>query len=291
MSFNIPFRSVGGSISKFPPMPEPLKNEGFISSLGNITPHKGTLIDNLFIPLNFSVVNNGQIDGKLAGSIIWTVFADDINAAADGYLSESAFWYDSVNDRLYVFCLDTGTTPDTLYTAYITLETGAITNIGSGQFSTDPTAPTVIGNITISRPNIDSGDFTLICNDRTIVIDEGDGSEVSNVASENTSDGSVIVGTYTTLDGTITLDNIKQISTTNEAQISLSRNKLSSVVPIPTMNLFATTMNSVVYAMPWGDKVKIRADAGTSNSPILRTFNRTKFDEWLQLVADYGGLA
>lgn len=279
----------GGSISNFPPRPSPLFNDGFLSTEGDRIPHKGTLIDGVKIPTGFNTGAAGSYSGMLAEVTIWTVDAADINAAADGFIGIVSCWYDSVNDRLYIFGLDIGTTPATIYTGYITLETGAVTSVGGVQLTSDPSVPSSIGIVTVSRTAIDSGNFTLFFNDRTVVIDESNGSEVSSVASVNITNG-FDVGTYATLDGTITLDNI-DVAADNSTHARLTRNKLSLIIPLPVVNLFCTFDVLLVRAVAWGDKVKIYRETGTGDLAILRTFDRTEFDAWLQDVANYGGLA
>jgi len=121
------FFAAGTSPWAFPAQPFPLNDEGLLWNDGNIIPHKGTLIDSVEIP----IVSTGNFQGRLGTSVIWTVTPANINAAVDNWTGIYTIWYDSVQDRLYTFGLDTTTAPDTLYLAYITLETGAITNVGN----------------------------------------------------------------------------------------------------------------------------------------------------------------
>ena len=269
-----------GSISKFPPIPQPLKDDGFqgnTNQKGYTIPHKGTAINQVTIP----AATNSLWVGSLNGVNIWSVSTANINAAADNWLGESSCWYDSVNDRLYVFCIDTTTTPDTLYTAYITLETGAVTNIGSAQFSVDPSSHTVIGNCAVSRTAIDSGNFTLHALDRTIVIDENTGAELSNVAEIEAT-----LGQYATLDGTAFFN--MSYNSDTAGKITVGRGRFTSTAPSPSYVIASDLVS--VYALPWGNKVKMYRNS-SGFSIMLRTFDRVEFDAWLQLVADYGGLA
>ncbi len=207
MAINIPYASGGGSIYLQPKPPTPLKDDGFISTNDETIAHKGTLVDNIEFP-EFGAGN--PIVGKLADVTVWTVSPSNINAATNRYYgSGTCCWYDSVNDRLYVFASDSATTPRTLYTAYITVETGAVTNIGSVQLTTDPLSADDRGTALCQRSSIDSGNFTLQFRDRTIVINESTGAEVSNVAALDTGN----VGGYSTLDGSVYIVSFNSDST------------------------------------------------------------------------------
>lgn len=277
----------GGSPYPFPTMPIPLKDEGFLSDTENVIPHKGTLIDNIELPTTFGVTATGDYEGRLGASVIWTVTGTDLNALVNGYVGVWSSWYDSVNDRLYIFGYDTSLT--VVYTAYIVLETGALTNIGALTFSTTPSSVNVAGQISIHRPAIDSGNFTMFASDRTVVINESTGAEVSNVASTNVT-GNTSVGTYVTLDGLILLDRYAHPSNFDAAYISLSRGGNSAFVPAPTV-LFTNIGTSISHVIGWGDKVKTFEFGTGTSTPILRTFLRSEFDDWITAIADFGGLA
>ena len=279
----------GGDSFPFPTMPLPLKNEGYISDTANYIPHKGTAINNLSLPTAFSTTATGDIEGVLDTSVVWTVTPANINAAVDGLLSIVSFWYDNTNDRLWVWGVDTGTTPDTLYTCYITLETGTVTNVGSAILTTDPSALDAISTCAVHRPTISSGNFTLYFQDRTVVINESTGAEVSNVASTNAT-GSVQVGSYTTADGLITFEKFAWGTNTSN-KLHITRNSNSAIVPVP-INSSAIALFATSSVIAWGDTVKLYA-AGTTSSGLatLKTFNRVEFDAWLHSIADFGGLA
>lgn len=274
----------GGAVNAFPPVPAPLKNEGLIWNDGNILPHPGTLIDSVETPFSSSTQ---PYQGRLGASIIWTVNHTDIDAAVDGWVGVYSVWYDNVNDRLYVFGLDTGTTPDTLYTAFITLETGAVTNVGNVQLSTDPLTPTAVDHCAVSRSAIDSGNFTLVFEDRTVVINESTGAEVSNVASANVTEANSI-GSYATLDGSVFLGVINSFNA--ESQVNVTRGGNTCRIPAPA-GIIANTSVLTAVALPWGDKVKILDKGGNTNRAMTRTYLRADFDTWLSKVADFGGLA
>jgi len=277
--------SKGGSPWSFPKIPFPLNGDGLVWKEGETFPHKGTLINSITTPYNG---NTQPYVGKLGTTTVWTVNVTDINAAADQWIGVYSNWYDDINDRLYVFAVDTATTPDTLYTAYITLETGAVTNVGNVLLTTDPVLPTTAGHCGVFRTAIDSGNFTLFFRDRTIVINESTGAEVSNIASTNTTE-STQFGNYVTLDGTVSLFRIINGSA-NSSYVELTRSKNSVRVPMPEA-LLGNVTAAVIVVSPWGDKVKLFEGAGTANSPMLRTFLRSDFDSWLSAVADFGGLA
>jgi hypothetical protein len=271
----------GGSPYPFPEMPEPLQDEGRAFVASNIIPHKGTLIDNIVMPSAFGTGATGDMSGRLNTSVVWTVNATDINAACDGFLCVNAHFYDSVNDRLYVFGVDTATTPDTIYTAYITLETGAITNVGSATLSTDPGTRSTAEQCAVGRPSVSSGNFSLYFSDRTIVINESTGAEVSNDASVNV-EGSAPVGHYVSADGTLL--GFRLITSSNATYVSRG----GRTAYIPTPQPYITTSQAV--ALPWGDKVKVFSNS-TATVVTLRTFNRAEFDAMLSAMADFGGLA
>ena len=279
--------SAGGSPWRFPQLPEPLTGEGRVFNQGNIIPHGGTLIDNVELPTAFSTGATGDIVGNLNTSAVWTVNATDINAAADGFNSVASFWYDSTNDRLYVFALDTGTTPDTLYTAYITLETGAVTTIGNAQFGTDPTAASTEGRCAVERGAIASGNFILHYADRDITINATTGAEVANVAAVNVSENGII-GNYVTLDGTITFSTIGAQSA--NSQVILTKGGQQARVSMPD-SVIAGTDSATMRVSNWGDKVKLYAATVSTNRILMRTFLRADFDAWLQDIMKLGGQA
>ena len=277
----------GGSPWAFPAQPFPVNNDGFVSNTGNIIPHNGTLVNQVTIPVAFSTTSSGDLRGLLNNSLVWSVNATDINAAADGFLGTYSFHYDNVNDRLYVFAVDTGTAPDTYYTAYITLETGAVTNVGNVQVTTDPSNPTVQGHLTVGRAAVDSGDFTLTFDNRTIVLDETNGSEVSNDASTNISESQGI-GSYVSLDGTDFMDQMVN-GTANASYMIMTRSGNSVFLSMPEA-IFANSTSVTLRAISWGDKVKFIDVGGAANERLTRTFLRTEFDAWLVLVGNFGGL-
>jgi len=277
----------GSSPFPFPQIPTPLVDEGFMAAAANRIPHNGTLVDNIKLPNGFATSVTGSYEGYLGNTLVWTVSPTDLNAACDGFWGIQALWYDSVNDRLYVFGVDSATTPDTIYTAYITLETGAVTNVGSALLTSQPTSPTTIANTNVHRTAIDSGNFTIYAQDRTIVINESTGAEVSNVASTNAY-GSVQVGTYTTLDGTIRVHRVEQGSDSNDGRTLMTKNGNSWTIQTPNPLLGA----AACYFYSWGDVVKVSLGTSTSTTNgLLRTFNRSQFDAWLQEVAKFGGIS
>lgn len=276
----------GGSAYPFPTMPTPVSDGGRVFIQGNRIPHKGTLIDNIYIPTAFVNTTNGTIVGRLNSSVIWSVDSADINASCDGFLGVFSYWYDDINDRLYVFGLDVGTTPDTVHTAYITLETGAVTGVGSDQLSVDPTSLNTAGRCAVNRTNIDSGNFTLICQDRTIVINESTGVEVSNVASQNV--GAItIVGALATSDGTTTLGTINYTAD-DKSYITINKGGNGVFISMPIgMGNPVVASN---FAIPWGSHVKVFGNATTNGGAIQRTFLKTDMDDWIALLATFGGL-
>lgn len=288
MAITVPSSSGGGSPWAFPTQPFPLNDEGYITSDGNMIPHKGTLINNVSIPLAFSTSATGDIIGLLGTATVWTINATDINALCDGFLGAFGFWYDNINDKLYVFAVNTGTSPATYYTAYITLETGVITNIGNVQVSTNPTAATTAAELAIVRGAVDSGNFTLTFKDRTIVINESTGAEISNVASANTTESKKI-GSYASLDGTTFLNEIIT-STVDNSYMIMTRSNNTALIPMPSAT-FTNSNSPTIRCLPWGDKVKFFEIVGGTFEQLTRTYLRVDFDAWLKLAGNFGGLA
>lgn len=284
MSFDMPYKTGGGSPWSFPTIPAPLKDDGLVVSHGNRIPHKGLLVDNIWVKGD----TQGGYTGFLGKTQVWVVTRHDIDEKLYGFVGRAtSCWYDSVNDRLYVFGYRFASDVYTFYTAYITLETGTVINIGAADMTVTPTTLKKNTDMTVSRATIDSGDFTLTFSDRTIVLDELTGAELSNVASANTTEAGPI-GSYATLDGAIHLGGIKHVSASN-GTLHLTRKQKTVTMAIPD-NLFCTASELEIILISWGDKVKTHA--GTAGAvPMLRTFLRTEFDTWLHKVADYGGLA
>lgn len=276
-----------GGAFPFPAIPTPLTNDGYQSATANRIPHNGTLVDNIKIPSAFNITGTGDFDGYLGNTLVWSVGADDLNAACDGFLGIQSCFYDSVNDRLYVLGIDTATTPYTYYLAYITLETGAVTNIGNAQFSTDPAGATISSGPSINRTAIDIGNFTIISSDRTIVINESTGAEISNVAGG----AGATPGSYATADGTIYLYRVFYNSTESCGAVNLTKDGQFLSIPAPQPLVSNALVGTTINVLPWGDKVKLLADTTTTNAGILRTFNRSQFDAWLQEVAKFGGVS
>jgi hypothetical protein len=286
MAIEVGAPSASGSIWPMPPIPTPI-SDGELSMTANIIPHNGTLINQVEMPTAFSTTATGDYVGILSGATIWTVNATDVNAACDGWCAIVSHWYDSVNDRLYVFGLDTGTTPDTIYTAYITLEDGVVTPLGSAALSAQPASVITINQCATNRAAIDSGNFTLKFNDRTIALNESNGAEISNVASVNVTQTST-VGAYTTLDGTITLSNV-QYSASPDGYIIVTRNGISARIALTYNASFQVNLNTN-YFSNWGDKAKFASTSTATNALISRTWLREEFDEWLALLCDYAGI-
>jgi hypothetical protein len=115
-----------------------------------------------------------------SGATIWTVTHTNINAAADGWCP--AEFLDTIDNALWVFALDSGTSPPTTYVAKIALANGAITNVGSFQ-------STRIGQVgCVRRATMGSGNLLLYVNSTgngaiyKLEISTTDGSLVSETA-------------------------------------------------------------------------------------------------------------
>lgn len=288
MTIEVGGASSGGSIWPMPPVPALYGPDGALSDIAHTIPHNGTLVNQVQFPDSYTTAATGDYVGLLDAVTVWTVSCTDINAACDGFLNIISHWYDSVNDRLYVFGIDTGTTNDTIYTAYIVIETGAVTNIGNFALTNQPVQVNTINETSTSRPAIDSGNFTLFFDDYTVVVNESTGAEVSNVASVNVT-GSNQIGVYTTLDGTIHLSSLLNF-TTPDSYFIISRGGVSIRIATKYNLLFSTNALSSVKFSNWGDKVKVFHNAATANVSMMRTFLRSDFDAWLVLMCDYAGL-
>ena len=272
----------GGKDFNQPNFPNAVVDGSYFSLDKRAIQHNGTLIDTVRMP---ATANSGTFDGMLNGSVVWTVTRTDVNASTNNWFASGcSIWYDDINDRLYVFALDTTTTPDTLYTAYITLETGAVTNVGNVQLTTDINSPTSIGVACCYRSAIDSGDFTFYHADRTVVIDESDGSEVSNTARTDPFPAAPsFAATYVTDDQEI----FTGIYTVDYIQIS--SNSLSAVIRSPiNEHMYGTGASLVLYATRWGDKVKFFSD--NSNRYNIKTANQSDYDKFVHDMAKFAGL-
>jgi hypothetical protein len=291
MSLIIPY-ATSSAVWPFPAVPEPIlgpDGNGQMHWRYNTIPHNGTLVNQVRIPTAFGFgASANEYEGLLSESSVWTLDASDVNVACSGFVGVCTSWYDDVNDRLYIFALNTGTTPDTIYTAYITLETGAITNVGNVQFSTDPTGAGTLSNVAIGRSAIDSGNFVLRFIDRTVTINESTGAEVSNIAESNRT-GIYLPGSYTTLDGTITMAYVQQFNDGN-GYIELIRNGIGTRVSIKYFLGFTAASATAARPMNWGSLVKMYGSTTGAYNPMVRTFDRTAFDAWLAEVAAFGGI-
>ena len=269
----------------FPKVPDPVINDGYVISAPNRVPHPGTNIDNVGLPVVFGTGSNGHYYGYLGTTQVWNVQAVDLNAACDGFLGTQVCWYDNVNGQLWIFALDTAASPNTLYTAYITVETGVLTNVGNVTLTTQPTDANGYGTVNVYRPTASAGNFTFRFSDRTIIIDDADGSEVSNVAQNNSTAG-LNAGLYSSADGTISVYRIA--SNSGRSIITLAYNGENIIVPCPTPTIISIT--ATIYFIPWGDKVKAVANANGVGADNLKTFNRTEFDIWLRRLLNLGGV-
>ena len=268
--------SSGGSPYLTPALPTPLTGVGYPSTSEDTIVHNGTLVNNVTFPS----VATGVFTGKLADVTVWTVDSSDINASAVGYYGAGrACWYDSVNDRLYVFAYDSGTTPDTLYTAYITVETGAITQVGNVQLSVDLFSTTE-RSTAVHRDAIDSGNFTLENRQRIVVIDSATGAEVSNVAR---SPSLLAVMTYVTQDGLT----FASAMTEGTHLMQITKGGINTEVPLVPYMLGGDS--NILDPIRWGDMVVMLPQQPVD--AIFRAFDVTEFDEWLAKMADLGGLA
>lgn len=289
MTIEVGGAAAGGAISSLPAFPSPIIGpDGELGIDGPVLPFDGTLVNQIKVPTGYSTAATGDYVAYLSGVTVWTINATDINAACDGFLGIVSQIYDSVNDRLYVFAVDAGTSPYTCYTAYITMETGAITNVGNFQFAVNPGSYQTIAGAAPTRLAIDSGNFTLKFTDRTVEIDSITGLSVLDVASINRT-GANFPGTYTTLDGTVGVSLLLYFGTP-DGYFVITRNGISARVAHAYQYNFASSAASAgVYASNWGDKVKLHTPSGVQVS-VIRNFLRTDFDDWLIALADYAGI-
>lgn len=279
----------GGSAAyPFPQMPRPLNGEGFLHSDANIIPHNGTLIDNVELPTSFALSSSGEIRGWLGETMIWSVVATDWDATCDGFIGQQAIWYDHLNDRVYVWALDSGI--GRFFGGYVTLETGAVTLLAAFTPASVPTNATISGAVGISRAVVSSGDFVLWFLDRKMTINDS-GGLLSDVTAANTSETRRI-GSYVTFDTPLVHLNIFQYDDAGNNFVELTVGANSVRVPIP-LPLTANATNPAFFTnvVPWGDKVKLLGgNSFTSDTSILRTFDRAQFDFWVHSIARFGGL-
>ena len=270
----------GGSPFLQPALPTPLTNVGYpnLAQTENVV-HAGTLINNVTLPTGAT----GQYVGRLADSTIWSVATTSLGASVDSWFIFDMCWYDSVNDRLYVFGLNTGTHPDTVYTSYITLETGVVTNVGSDQLSTQPLDATAQYSGHVTRPFIDSGNFTLQTKGHVIVIDENTGTEVSNDVLPTVTTG---MGTYTTDDGTATLQRITVTTGYTNATV-INADRVVNIVPMLKGQAVSNKASSILTALRWGDHVVMYM--ATTDISFFQAYPLAEFDDWVKEMAALGG--
>jgi len=276
--------SGGASPWNTPQLPAPLVSGGYIRSDGPNVPHSGTLIDNVEFP---EIVGSGSFIGRLAESTVWTVAFSDVNANVDNWLGAGAIgWYDSVNDRFWAWGYDSTTAPDTLYTFYITLETGVVTNVGNTPFAVDPADRALNSGVSVFRSAEDTGNFTLTFSDRTIVINESTGAFVSDVAATNTSNGEK-AGTYVTADGLITSGVVTVPTTANGSSINITKGQQTAVISLPD-GLGLGAVGTSTTALRWGGEVRIISSGGTTSN--YKAFKLTEWDAHLLAMSKNGGL-
>lgn len=269
--------SGGGAWGALPSPPKAVL-DGRVVIQGDRIPVNATAIDNMSLTTSYT--------GYLNTTAIWTVTAVNVNAAADGFMSSGyANWYDSVNKRLYVFAYNNATTPDTVYLAYITIETGAITNIGSFQFSTEPLSPT---QCVIDRAAIDSGDFILYFIDRTVIVNSTTGAETANNANANfetATNGAFYVKSGVFFMSALVAENA--VTAGGNALRYIVNNKVvySSV---ESRWIGSTNASGDVYFLRWGDKVKCFSPVN-STFYTMRTFEYVDFQPWLESTLNYLG--
>ena len=277
----IPLGSGGGSPYNQPNFPDAV-SDGVYFDLGkNAILHNGTNIDTILLP----ALSTGFFEGTLRDLGVYSVLTSSVNASVNAWLSTGgAIWYDSINDRVYIFGVDTATTPDTLYTAYFNPENGGVTNVGSVQLTNQPNDVTSIGCACVTRANIDSGDFTLDFADYTIVIDSTDGSEVSNTARTTAfPTAPSFQATYKTIDGTLFTGVI------TSGYMNMANNTDSVQYRLPVVeDMYGRGPNIAIYMVRWGNFVKIFSSE--NNRYNVRTFNLVDFDTWVMDFADFAGI-
>lgn len=272
--------SGGGYVNQFPQVPKPISGDGFFSSQPYRIPHKGTLVNNIKL-------NATEFSGYLDNSAVWSVVPSNINGACDYFLGDMTCVYDSVNDRLFVFGVDSGTTPITVYTSYITLETGVVTSLGRAKLSANPTGFANIGCAAAWRQSETTGNFRLYFGDRVVEISDNDGSEISNTTRPAYPDYSSL---HTSEDESVQFGYYQFSSSVAVIGMYVKGQfvKLGCVEALlsgPGFNGDA----EYLFALPWGDKVKmIRQTAGNLGQGP-KTYNRAEFDTWVKDLATYAG--
>ena len=288
MGLNVILAPAKSAYSNVPAVPKPLTGEGYPSEQTGLIAHPGTLIDGVLFESTTS------IRGRLKNVNVWQVVGTDISPYVDAIIARGiSNWYDGVNDRLYIFGLDKGPAPNTLYTSYITLETGALTNLGSTQLTADFTpssgTPTV-GDMHVNRVAEDSGNLTLSTTAETVVISSTNGSEVSHTIETNSTE-STKLGNYVTADGTIYCSTTMESYTNQLGAVTVTKSGVSTRVPMLRSTFTGGSQNTEfnIYVMLWSDKVKT-VHTNAASVPILKTFERSAFDKWVEEVAARGGL-
>jgi len=272
--------SGGGDPTSFPVMPIPLVDGGWQDRDAWNISHNGTIVNNITLPHN----TGASINGKFEDTVIWSVSVTDIHANADvWYGAASGFWYDDINDRLYTFVGDTGTSPATLYIAYITLETGVVTLLNNQQLTISPSDALDSKKACVTRENISSGNFTLFMRNMEVEIDSSGNiiSETARVVS-----GYSTIGSYISKDG-LRLVDVYESSDNKGFRFSVG-NLAEIRVPKPPGVLMSSS-GTEVFPVQWGSKIKMISRA--QNQFHLETFNKTEFEAWLRQIATFGGIS
>lgn len=216
---------------------------------------------------------------------IWQVNKGNIDSSVNYWAG--AVWLDRTDEKLWVWAVDTDTTPDTYYLANIALSDGTITQVGSCQPG-DGLFNYYRTTYYTERAEMGSGDLTIRDGEQQIVISTTDGSIVTP-ATQITQNGIVLANnvSYQTENGKIYLGypTVGDSNYSIGAYCYIQRGGVLSKVVLPILSPGAITTG---YSTLWDGYVAV--GSGTTGTMYnARFFERADFDDWLKRIADYYG--
>lgn len=277
------FRRAGGSqFGTLPVFPDPIALSGTeIATVQGSVPYDGTFINRVNLPIGGT--SSSSIIGFLDDVQVWAVVATDFLAAGDGF--GSSYWLDDVNGFIWAVVPDGVTS---LQFGKINLEDGTLTKLGSPYVITGSPSPNdleTVGEFAITRPAVDSGDFTFHLSDRTVDIDEGTG-----VATENLGVGLGFLGDsgvgYVTADLTAGIRTVRRTNTIANVGVIIVANGSSVEIPVPPGVISSGVDEEIVGFTAYGtNRVALLAVGDAPNF-----YSQIEIDIWIKDMARYGGI-
>jgi hypothetical protein len=226
-----------------------------------------------------------------AKAVLWSVEHTDIAAAANVWAP--VFWYDTVDDAIWVLVLDTDTSPDTLTLGKIDWDTGGVTVLGSCQVDTIIAGQSSFMHAYVYRASMGSGDLVVVFDGQEIRISTVDGSLVSG-PTMLTNGGLDLVTlanvNYITEDGLLAVGDTG-FSGYDEEMYLMRNGGIGGVVP--NLCNLTNSIHPYVSIIIWGNCVAAVKGFYAGIQVGLtgpRYWDRPDFDRWLNELADSIGL-